>query len=175
MVMAETPEESAAASPVSAPVSPGLPKRLRGTRVAQDAVPAAAVARTRPERLDQALAHAGICARIAEDNRGRDILLLDMRQVTPLVDFFLIASAASRRQANAIAIDIDIKMKSLGERKLGIEGAEEGRWILIDYGDFVVHLFAEEARQYYALEEIWGDAPRVDWREADAGPANRPS
>src|SRR5207253_2079136 len=104
---------------------------------------------------------------IADDNRGRDILLLNLQHVTPLVDFFVIVSAASRRQAQAIASDVDARMKSIGERKLGIEGAEEGRWVLIDYGDFVVHIFSEEAREYYALEDIWGDAPRLDWQDVD--------
>ena len=56
-------------------------------------------------------------------------------------------------------------MKKRSERKLGIEGAEEARWILIDYGDFVVHVFSDEARVYYALEEVWGDAPQVDWQD----------
>ena len=56
-------------------------------------------------------------------------------------------------------------MKKLGEDKLGMEGSEEGSWILIDYGDFVVHIFSDEARTYYALEEIWGDAPRLEWRD----------
>ena len=77
----------------------GLPKRLRGTVVAQDEVPPSAVARTSPERLETALAHARQCARIAEDNRAKDILLLDVRNATPLVDYFVIASAGSRRQA----------------------------------------------------------------------------
>jgi ribosome-associated protein len=56
-------------------------------------------------------------------------------------------------------------MKRRGEFKLGIEGSEEGRWTLIDYGDFVVHIFSNEARAYYALEEIWGDAPQLDWQD----------
>jgi ribosome-associated protein len=55
-------------------------------------------------------------------------------------------------------------MKKRGERKLGMEGSEEGRWILIDYGDFVVHIFSADSRAYYALEEIWGDAPRLEWQ-----------
>ncbi len=159
------PEQDPAASPTPTPESKGLPKRLRGTRDVQDEVPPTAVARARPERLGRALDLAKACARIAEDNRGRDILLLDLREGTPLVDFFVIATAASRRQANAIAIEIDVEMKRLGERKLGIEGAEEGRWILLDYGDFVVHLFSEEARAYYGLDDIWGDAPRLDWAD----------
>ena len=56
-------------------------------------------------------------------------------------------------------------MKKLGEAKLGMEGSEEGRWILVDYGDFVIHVFAEDARTYYDLEQIWGDASRVEWRD----------
>ena len=125
------------------------------------------MARGKPERLAKALEHARICARIADDNRAKDILLLDLRQATPLVDFFVIATADSRRQSNAIASEIDQEMKRLGEHKLGIEGSEEGRWVLIDYGDFVVHVFSSEARTYYALEEIWGDAVRLDWRDPD--------
>ena len=92
-------------------------------------------------------------------------------KATPLVDFFVIVTAASRRQSNAIASEIDQAMKKRGEAKLGLEGSEEGRWILIDYGDFVVHIFSPEDRAYYALEEIWGDAPQLDWQEP---PAERP-
>jgi ribosome-associated protein len=114
-----------------------------------------------------ALEHARVCARIAEDNRGKDILVLDLRQATPLVDFFVIITATSRRLGRAIAEEVDKEMKHRGEFKLGIEGSEEGRWTLIDYGDFVVHIFSAEARTYYALEEIWGDAPQLDWQDQD--------
>lgn len=148
----------------------GLPKRLRGTREMQDPVPPGAASRSVPGRIDAALDHAKECARIASDNRAKNVLLLDLRGVTSLVDFFVIASASSRRQSSAIGYEIDAEMKKLGERKLGMEGAEEGRWTLIDYGDFVVHLFSEEARTYYALEEIWGDAPQIDWGRAPATP-----
>jgi ribosome-associated protein len=115
-----------------------------------------------------ALERIRVAARIADDNRGKDILLLDLRQITPLVDFFLLVTASSRRQGHAIASEIDQEMKALGEAKLGIEGSEEGRWTLIDYGDFVVHIFSPEDRAYYALEEVWGDAPRLDWHELSA-------
>ena len=99
--------------------------------------------------------------------------MLDLRQATPLLDFFVIATASSRRQGHAIASEIDTEMKKLGEHKLGLEGSEEGRWILIDYGDFVVHVFSAEGRSYYALEEIWGDAPRLDWQDPGrVGPAS---
>ncbi len=131
----------------------------------QDEVPHSASARTTPDRLARALEHARICARIAEENRGKDVLLLDLREATPLVDFFVIVTANSRRLSHAIAEEIDHEMKQRKEFKLGMEGSEEGRWILIDYGDFVVHVFSPEAREYYALEEIWGDAPRLDWQD----------
>ncbi len=131
----------------------------------QDDVPHHAAGRATPDRVARALEHAVVCARIADDNRSKDILLLDLRKATPLLDFFLIATASTRRQANSIAFEIDAEMKKLGEHKLGMEGSEEGSWILIDYGDFVVHIFTPEARVYYALEEVWGDAPHLEWRD----------
>jgi ribosome-associated protein len=141
-----------------------LPKRLRGLREAQDAVAPQAASRARPEREAKALGLSAACARLAADNKAKDVLLLDLRQVVAIVDFFVIATAVSRRQASAIAYEIDAEMKKRGETKLGMEGLEEGRWILIDYGDFVVHVLSEEARAYYGLEEIWGDCPRLDWQ-----------
>ena len=143
-------------------------RRRRSGNPVQDDVSWAAVARGKPERLAKALEHARLCARIADDNRAKDVLLLDLRQATPLVDFFVIATADSRRQGNAIAGEVDQEMKRLGERKLGMEGSEEGRWVLIDYGDFVVHVFSSEARSYYSLEDIWGDAVRIDWNSLEA-------
>ena len=140
-------------------------KRRPAPPLPQDDVAHIAAGRANAERLAKALDRAKLAARIADDNRAKEILLLDLRQATPLIDFFVIASANSRRQANAIASEIDQEMKKLGEMKLGMEGTEEGRWILIDYADFVVHLFAEDARGYYALEEIWGDAEQVEWRD----------
>jgi ribosome-associated protein len=142
-------------------------------RSAQDDIPAHAVERRTPDRVNQALERARMAARIADENRAKDVALLDLRQATPLLDFFVIATANSRRLSHAIASEIDAEMKKIGERKLGLEGSEEGRWILIDYGDFVVHIFSPEDRAYYALEEIWGDAPRLEWR-AERGPAPAP-
>jgi ribosome-associated protein len=150
--------------------TPGLRSRSvrgRALKAFQDNVPHHATDRREPSRAAVALERARICARISDDNRGKDILLLDLRQSTPLVDFFVIVTASSRRLSHAIASEIDQSMKKLGEAKLGLEGSEEGRWVLIDYGDFVVHIFSAEDRAYYALEEIWGDAPHLDWREPD--------
>jgi ribosome-associated protein len=167
--MTERPNEMSAttSSPaIPLPVNPELKRKVaRRERDAQDPSPTSAVARTTPERLARALEHARVCARIAEDNRGKDILLLDLRTATPLVDYFVIITATSRRLTNAIAEEIDKEMKRRGDFKLGLEGSEEGRWTLIDYGDFVVHVFSAEARAYYQLEEIWGDAPHLDWQD----------
>ena len=142
-------------------------RRARREEISQDDVPHNAVARAAPARAAVAIENIRACARIADDNRGKDILLLDLRQATSLVDFFLLVTATSRRQSNAIAEEIDAEMKRRGEFKLGMEGSEEGRWVLIDYGDFVVHVFSIEARDYYALEQIWGDAAKLDWQDPE--------
>ncbi|ODU01148.1 MAG: ribosome silencing factor [Planctomycetes bacterium SCN 63-9] len=134
-----------------------------------------AVARRTPDRINKAVELAKACARIADDNRAKDIVILDLRHATAIVDFFVIATASSRRQSHAIASEIDAEMKKRGERKLGMEGSEEGRWALIDYGDFVVHIFSPNDRSYYALDEIWGDASRIEWRDASASPPTAPS
>ena len=152
------------------PAEPSTDVRRRRARreiLPQDDVPHSAVARSTPERLARALIDAQSCARIGDDNRGKDILLLDLRKATSLVDYFVIITATSRRQSHAIAEEIDQDMKRRGELKLGMEGSEEGRWVLIDYGDFVVHVFSTEARDFYALEEIWGDADRLDWQDPE--------
>ncbi len=160
----------------AAPTPVKTPRRKFSLREMQDDVPFTAAGRRSPDREGKAIELAKACARIADDNRAKEILLLDLRGGTPLVDFFVIATAASRRQGNSIAIEVDQEMKRIGEKKLGVEGSEEGRWTLIDYGDFVVHVFSEEARKYYGLEEIWGDAIPIDWHDADhpARPAAEP-
>jgi ribosome-associated protein len=114
------------------------------------------------ERADAGLQRALVAARVAEENRGRDIVVLDMRQLTPIFDYFVLASGTSRRQLHAMSEEIDHALEEgLGDRRLGIEGYDESRWILLDYGDVVIHLFEPETRDYYALEQLWGHAKRV--------------
>jgi ribosome-associated protein len=108
------------------------------------------------------LRRARTAARVAAENRGRDIVILDLRDLTPMFDFFVLVSGSSRRQLHAISEEIDnVLQKELGDRRLGIEGYEESRWILLDYGDVVIHMFEPETRAYYAIEELWGQAKRV--------------
>jgi len=114
------------------------------------------------ENANSSLQRAMIAAQTAADNRGQDIAILDMRELSPEFDYFIIASGASRRQLHAMSEEIDhVFKKTLGDRRLGIEGYEESHWILLDYGDIVIHLFDPETRRYYALEELWGKAKQV--------------
>ena len=107
-------------------------------------------------------------ARTAEENRGRDIVVLDMRAVTPLFDYFVLATGTSRRQLHAMSEEIDHTLEDdLNDERLGIEGYNESRWILLDYGNVVIHLFDEETRQYYALEQLWSGAKRVPLPKPD--------
>jgi ribosome-associated protein len=103
---------------------------------------------------------------VAAENRGRDIVILDLRELTSMFDFFVIVSGTSRRQLHAISEEIDrVLQEELGDRRMGIEGYEESRWILLDYGDVVIHMFEPETRAYYAIEELWGQAKRVPVEE----------
>lgn len=109
--------------------------------------------------LDRVIA----AARVAEENRGHDILILDVRKLTASFDYFLIVSGSSRRQLHAIGDEIQKKLVGeMGDECLSVAGHTEGRWVVIDYGDIVVHLFEPETRKYYALEELWGKGDRVE-------------
>lgn len=116
-----------------------------------------------PRLSAAALDRAVLSARIAADNKARDIVVLDMRAVTPLYDFLVLATGGSRRQIHTIAEEVDAALHELGDERLGIEGYAASQWVVQDYGDIVVHLFDPEARGYYNLEELWADAPHVDW------------
>jgi ribosome-associated protein len=104
------------------------------------------------------------CARVAEDNKAKEILVLDMRGVTPIYDFLILATGSSRRQIHTITEEVDAFMRSEGEKRLSVEGYQSSRWVVQDYGDIVFHVFDPEARSYYALEELWADAPQLDWQ-----------
>lgn len=119
----------------------------------------------------RSLAAAIAAARTAAEHRGQDIVVLDMRSCSQLFDYFVIATGTSRRQLHAISEEIDRTMEQqFHDRRLGIEGYEASRWIVLDYGDVVVHLFDEETRQYYSLEELWADAERVAWNQSATVP-----
>lgn len=120
---------------------------------------------SKPSRahLADSLKLAKAAVRVAAENRGQDILLLDLSEQTSLFDYFIIATGQSRRQIAAMASEIDRAMKvEFNERKLSLSGYEESRWIILDYGSIVVHLFDEDTRQFYDLESLWGDGKQVN-------------
>ena len=112
----------------------------------------------------QALRLAIAAARTADENRGRDIVVLDVRKLTSIFDYFVIATGTSRRQIHAMSEEIDNRLEELGDERMGIEGYSESRWTLLDYGSVVIHLFDEETRTYFALENLWADGVPVDWQ-----------
>ncbi|MEA3342078.1 MAG: ribosome silencing factor [Chloroflexota bacterium] len=117
---------------------------------------------TPPQKPAEALQRALVAAQTAADNRGQDIIVLDMRELTPIFDYFVIANGTSRRQLHAMSEEIDHALEDgMGDCRMGIEGYVESHWILLDYGDVVIHLFEPETRKYYALEELWGNAKTV--------------
>ncbi|MBO7725285.1 MAG: ribosome silencing factor [Thermoguttaceae bacterium] len=117
---------------------------------------------TEKKPLPSAQERAMIAAQIIAENKGTEIKILDLREITRVFDFFVIASGASRRQLHAMSDEIDDRFeKEMGDRRRGIEGYQESRWIVLDYGDVVVHLFEPEKREFYALDELWGNAREV--------------
>ena len=105
-------------------------------------------------------------AQAAAEDRGMNIVVLDLRELTCIFDYFVIASGTSRRQLHAMSEDIDHKLEDeLGDKRMGIEGYKESSWILLDYGTIVIHLFEESTRDYYGIEKLWGEAKRVPWEE----------
>ena len=101
-------------------------------------------------------------ARIIKETRGKDIRILDLRSVTEVFDYFVIATGSSRRQMHAVSDEIErVVQAEWGDEKRGIEGYDESRWIVLDYGDVIVQLFDAESRQYWDLEHLWSDAKHL--------------
>ena len=118
-----------------------------------------------PAAIPTALRRACRAAQIAADNKGQDVLVLDLRPITPLFDFFVVATGGSRRQVHTIVEEVDAGLRAVGDTRAGVEGYEASKWVVQDYGDVVVHVFDPDTRDYYKLEELWADAPRVDWQD----------
>ncbi len=107
---------------------------------------------------------AKLCARIAEDKKADDLVVLDIRKLSFITDYFVIASGHTAKQLQATALELETRVKTLKHARYGKEGYEVGTWILLDFGDVVVHLFHKDLRKHYDLESNWADARRVDWR-----------
>lgn len=97
----------------------------------------------------------------AADKKGENLKLLDLRELTSLADYFIIVSALTDRQVLAIARNIEDQMREKGYRPLHVEGLTNGRWVVLDYGDLVVHVFQDAIRDFYDLDGLWAHAPRI--------------
>ena len=102
---------------------------------------------------------------ILQDKKGLEITLLDLRKITDTSDYFLLCTGTSEQHVRSLAEDVREKLAATGETPWHIEGADTRRWVLLDYVDFVVHIFRQETRDFYALERLWGDAERTDFED----------
>lgn len=100
-------------------------------------------------------------ARAAADKKAFQIVALEVSELTSYTDSLLICSGASDRQVLAIADEVQLQLKEAGRRPLHVEGQRRSDWVLLDYGEFVIHVFTEERRTYYGLDGLWGDAPKL--------------
>lgn len=109
----------------------------------------------------QTIDKAKLCLKFIEEHKALDPVLFDVGKLTSITDYFIIAGGNSSRQIQAIATHVQEMMRKEGFRTIGIEGLEEGHWVLMDYGDVVVHLFYQPVREIYDLEGLWIEASRI--------------
>ena len=127
---------------------------MPASRPQEDALPSAS-----------ALEFARQAARIADENHAEDVVILDLRGISSVADFFVIATGTSDRQMRAVVDHIEEYGRKRGQKPFGVSGYESSTWMLADYVDVVVHLFDADRRRFYDLELLWGDAPRINWRQ----------
>lgn len=109
------------------------------------------------DSLEKAL----FCVGLIRDNKGVEPVVLELKGTTSLTDYFIVCSGTSDRHVQAIAEHIEGSMKAEGTLALGIEGLKEGKWVLLDYDDVIMHVFQKEERSFYDLENLWGECPRI--------------
>jgi ribosome-associated protein len=114
-----------------------------------------------PGVTDRSREYAFAAAEAAQDKKARDVLVLDIHNISVIADYFVICTGNSRIQVQAIAQGIEERLDAAGVRCRGREGRDEARWILLDFGDVVVHVFIEEERRLFGLERLWSEASRI--------------
>jgi ribosome-associated protein len=120
------------------------------------------------ENAARSLELALAAARTARDNNGQDIVMLDMTGITSIFDYFVIATGSSQRQLNAISDEIQRCLeKEMNDKRYSDHAVERSSWIVLDYGTVVIHLFDDDTRKFYSLENLWADSPRVDWQSLE--------
>ncbi|MBD0372320.1 MAG: ribosome silencing factor [Pyrinomonadaceae bacterium] len=121
------------------------------------------------QKLDERIC---VALKAASDKKAIDPVILDLREIASFTDYFIITSGTNVRQVQAIADEVVEQLKKQGTRAARMEGYNSGEWVLVDYGDFVVHVFDSKARQFYDLERLWRDAVRVQLPEDATGAAD---
>ena len=106
-----------------------------------------------------------LAAEVCYDKKAKEIIVLDVRKITSISDYFIVCSTSNERQARAIAEDMRMRLKEMGRREMGVEGMEDARWVLQDFGDIVLHIFHESQREFYDIEGLWADAKTVKWKK----------
>jgi len=106
-----------------------------------------------------------IAVRAADSKMAADIEALDIRELTTIADYFVICTGSSPAQIRAVTEEIERKLKEAGVMPLSVEGLQASGWVLMDYGDVVIHVFRKETREFYAIERLWNDAPHVNVEE----------
>ena len=112
------------------------------------------------------LTKAVLIAEAAQERKANDVVGLDVREISSFTDTFIIATGTSDRHVRSVADSVATALKAHGEPPMGIEGYDEGRWVLIDCGDAIVHIFQQEIRDHYDLERLWSDAPALELEAA---------
>jgi ribosome-associated protein len=140
-----------------------MPKSPSQIALSQETTsPARAAARAAARIDDDSQPTAVTAARAALEKKAEGVVILDLRGVSGYTDFLVIGSGSSDRQLEAIVDGVEKELTAQGHRVIGSEGQRGGRWVLLDFGDVVVHVFHQEERAHYDLEGLWADAPRVE-------------
>jgi ribosome-associated protein len=122
--------------------------------------------KSRPTATPDAIEAARAAAAAIDDKNGEDILLLDLSSLLVVTDVFVVASGTSNRHVRTLVDEAEEALKTLGKRPLRREGVDHGEWVLLDYGDVVIHVFDRPTRAYYELERLWADAPMIDFERS---------
>ncbi|MBN2108648.1 MAG: ribosome silencing factor [Deltaproteobacteria bacterium] len=114
-----------------------------------------------------------LCAGFASDMKAQNMVVLDVKEQSAFTSYFIICSGASTRQVQAVAENVELMMKKAGFRARGSEGMKNGRWILLDYDDVIMHVFHEEERAFYDLENLWQHCPRIAFDDVPVSEKNK--
>ncbi len=120
--------------------------------------------------MNAVLEKARLCLRLVEERKAVNPVLFRVAEITSITDYFLVAAGRSTRQVQAISRHLQRRLKEHGIKPIGVEGEADGNWILLDYGDIVIHVFYEPFREFYDIEGLWSDAPRIPSETESAAP-----